>query len=550
MLSINEATTPTLANMNCRFVLILFPMLFYCSSCLQTLPQPSFRRLHDSRHSRTIRVSRQSRSHRVFPNRRDRIPSFATTPLNLRQNVPCPSPQEASPTPSPTPKAYRIGRRFWISSDAPMTNLLRNDRQFANSLYTIQNFTTYIENRTLTTLQSDDEPPSDQPLYPCNSRGKGFHNAMWSWVEMHGLPLLNKDCITQFTGNVAFQNESQTSDSTFTSVQLHNALIERADALYRHRFNLSNEILGNWSHPDVGRAANYSLASKSCSIYQVGGVRLREKWYIFNSVTNDLGFLHLPLFRRQYLTEVMHVAENGSLADPLRVKVDKRPENGSGRHKPIYNTTTYLFSGDGTVHLGTFNDVHPADVPALQSASNKADFWVQQAQDALAPSSLAILILPLFLNIVPIASIAQVKTSVLLLYTIMSDVVTVIPLGIKGIELIYIGRQRHIDSTIIVTSALDGIKTQTATMQMWTAECRANANVHTLGVVFLVLAIVFLFIGIALEFFAQAWMKKRLLRRQMFEYEFEPLLSQTPNLSHDANIGAVALPRENPIQQV
>lgn len=536
--------------MNRRLILILFSIHFYYCSSLPSLPRPSFRQLHESKHSRTIRGSKQSPSHPVLSNRHDRTPTFETTPLNFRQNAPSPSPEKAPPTPSPSPKIQNIGRRFWISSDAPMTNLLRNDRQFTNSLLMIQNFTTYIENRTLTTLQKDDEPPSNQPLYPCNSRGKGFQNAMWHWVESHGLPLLNKDCITQFTGTVAFLNDSHNGHSAFTSVQLHNALIERTDALYRHRFKLSNEILGNWTHPDVGRAANFSLASKSCSIYQAGGVRLREKWYVFNSITNDLGFLHLPLFRRQYLTEVMHVAENGSLADPLRVKVAKRPKNGSGRHWPVYNTTTYLLSGDGTVYLGTFNDVHPADVPALQSASNKADFWIQQAQDALAPSSLAILILPLFLNIVPIALIAHVKNSVLLLYTVMSDVVTVIPLGIKGIELIYIGRQRHIDSTIIVTSALNGIKTETATMQMWTAECRSSASVHTLGIVFLVLAIVFLFIGIALEFIAQAWMKRRLLRRTMFEYDLEPLLSPSPNMSHDANIGAVASPRGNSIQQV
>lgn len=428
-----------------------------------------------------------------------------------------------------------------------MTKIMRSDARFANSLQIIQNFTTYIENRTLLTLQTDKEPPPNQPLSICNSRGTGFHNAMWTWVESHGLPLLNKDCITEFTGTVALEGESENTDYTYTPQQLHHALIARTDALYRLRFNLSNATVGNWTNTDVGKATNYSLASKSCSVYQVGGVRLRDKWYTINAITNNLVFLHLPLFDRQYLSEVMHVADNGSLEDPLLLHAQKRPPKDAPSDFPHYwinDTTTILKSDDGTVGLGTFNDIHPANVPALQSASDKADFWIQQAHDALAPSSLAILILPLFLNLVPIAFIAHVRTLTMLLYTIMSDVVTVIPLAIKGIELIAISRQRHIDATIVVTSAMLGVKAETATMQMWTAECRAEANVYTLGVVFLVVSIVSLLVGIALEFLAQAYKKKRLLRRKLFNMEFEPQVASPAPASEEISVGAVASHRQ------
>lgn len=84
-------------------------------------------------------------------------------------------------------------------------------------------------------------------------------------------------------------------------------------------------------------------------------------------------------------------------------------------------------------------------------------------------------------------------------------------------ELVSIGGRRHPGAAINVTSALSGIKTEIATMQIWTAECRADANVHVLSVTFPVLSIVFLFLGVALEFLAQAWMKKRLLRQKLFK---------------------------------
>lgn len=435
-----------------------------------------------------------------------------------------------TPTPSRSPKPQNIGRRFWVSSDGEMTKIMRSDAEFVQALHIIQNFTEYVENRTLESLKEPMGPSVKQPLSPCNIKGAGFHNAMFTWIDNRGLPLLDKSCITQLIDTVALEGEDENGNYTYTPKELHNALITRVERLYQRRWEISNAILPNWTDTDVGRKFNYSIAKKNCEIYQVGGIRKGDKWYTSSDITNNLTFLHLPLFQRQILTEVMHVAQNGTLDDPLVYRAQLRPPDDAPsdtKHEWIENTTTLLLSEDGTVRLGTFADMIPSDVPALQSALEKSDLWIQQAQDALAPSSLAILLLPLFLNLVPIALIAPVKSSVMILYTIMSDVVTVIPLGIKGVEMIIIGKQRHISTGIALTSALNGSRAETAAMQMWTAECQAETNVYTVGIIFVVLSAVFLVLGITLEYVAKAVMNNRTLRRKMFLIEMEPLLQTT-----------------------
>lgn len=452
----------------------------------------------------------------------------------------------SKPSPSPSPKAYNIGRRFWISSKGEMRAILNKDKQFTRSLQVIQNFSAYIENRTLISINKSVQISPKQPLVPCNSRGLGFHNSMWSWVERSGLPLLNKDCITELIDTVALEEENENGDYTYSRKELHETLIERSDALYRHRFEISDTILGNWSHTDVARKFNYSLTRRTCGIYQIGGVRLGKQWYTMTSITNDLVFLHVPLYYRQYLSEILHADDDGNLSN-LRVKAQRRPRDSApstAEHKWINDTTTLLVSSDGTASLGSFNDVLPEDVPSVRRALEVSDLWVQQADDAITPSNLAILLLPLVLNLIPIAFISEVKSNVLFLYTILSDVVTVIPLGIKGIELVVIGRQRHISTSIAMTSPLDGTRAETATMQLWTAECHVDAEVYSIGVLFIVLSISFLIIGVVLEIVALAWKKKRVLRRRMFEMENEPLMSTSlESLRYSDRVGVKPVSR-------
>lgn len=478
--------------------------------------------------------------------------TFSTELLRQKNISNSPPPGKSSPIPvtaSPSPKDFLIGRRFWISSEGYMARLLKREKDFLDATETIQNFTVYVERSIAKFLNKSSEPPSDQPLKPCNSDGEGFSKSMWNWFEQRRLPLmLENPCITELSGTVAFANESEDGDYTYSRRELLDAFRAREDALIRNRYHISDIIMNNWTEPDVRRAYLYNTSTEQCSIYNEGGVKVANRWYLFTSILNKPMDEYLPLFERQSITEMLHVAENGSVI-PLHYSAQRRPEpeDKNKTHVWIDDTTTMLFSGQGGTSLGRFQNPYPEEIPSLISAMEESDLWIQQAQDALTPSSLAILILPVFLNLIPIALLAQVKTYVMLIYTVMSDVVTVIPMGIKGWELINISDDRHIASTLRVTSFSNGTIPDVAAMQIWVAECKVSDNVRTVGIAFLTVAVVSLVVGVTLEFVAKVYMTRRRLRRRMFQLENEPLLagSTSGDVDMDAPIGAVNAARGN-----
>lgn len=447
-----------------------------------------------------------------------------------------------APTPTPSPKPRFIGRRFHWSSKGYMAALMKRDQKFLDASKKIQDFTQYVDNAIVQFLRTNSERPPKQPLNPCNNDGDGFIRSMWYWFEQRNFPLLEEDCITELAGTAAFENETGNEDHSFSTKNLLEAFKDREAALVDNRFRIADVILGNWTEPDVVRAYQFETDSEHCSIYHEGGVKVANKWYLFTSITNKPMQEFLPLFERQLLTEMLHVADNGSLV-PLHFSAQRRPieTDPNQTHRWVHDTTTTLFSDQGVTPLGRFQNIYPEEIPSLVSAMEESDLWIQQADDAITLSSLAILILPVCLNLIPIAILAPVKTSVLLLYTVMSDVVTVIPLGIKGLELINIAKLRNIASTIRITGFRNGTMSERAAMQIWVAECKANNNVGTLGIVFLTAAIVSLIVGVSLEFVAKAYMTKRALKRRLFQLEHEPLIADPAEIDADidATVGAV-----------
>lgn len=97
----------------------------------------------------------------------------------------------------------------------------------------------------------------------------------------------------------------------------------------------------------------------------------------------------------------------------------------------------------------------------------------------------------------------------MLLYILLNNVVTVIPLVIKGVAIIVIGRQRYVSVGMRFTVNVRGRRPPSAGMEMWAAECGARDSVLTICVVFVVLALLFIGIGISLEFVAKNFLDKR-----------------------------------------
>lgn len=441
------------------------------------------------------------------------------------RGTPSPSPTNI-PLPSPSPKPFKVGRMFHISSDGYMSRLLRTERKFVASTATIQTYIKHVETGVMKFLGANNSPPANQSLHPCNSDGYGFQKAMANYLIERQLPEPDMSCLTEFEGIETLPSERP----PFTTDHLYDAIITRADEMLKNSQKIADIILNNWTTTDVNIHYQYDTTSQRCIINHIGALRIFEKWYIFTTITNAPRRVSVPLFHRHWLTEFIHVDDNGTIGEPLHFSAPKRPK-GNGEHILINDTTTTLATVGGSAGPFAFNSMYPEENPALVSAIDKSDLYIQQAQDALAPSNLAILILPLALNLLPIALVAEVTTKFMLFYALMTDIVTVIPLGIKGVELTFIGRQRHRSIVIRLTSSVNGTMPTSAVSELWGAQCRASDNVYPTGILFVCLSIIFMILGVALEFIARAFVARRTLLRTLWHTENVSLVN-TPPLAH------------------
>lgn len=418
---------------------------------------------------------------------------------------------------------------LWLSSDGHMSEVMAADSQFFEGLQTIQNFVVFVEN-AITDILKQKHSSFEHPLLPCNSDGKGFSRQMWIWFETPTLPTLRRKCITEFQGTKAFHSQSAHAKGTFTVPQLLNAIQLQTEALHRNRKEIVRDLVPTWSNADVRQYFVQDERSLTCRVYQVAGLRKGDNWHIINAVTNQPVDLNVPLYQRQTVSELIHAHQNGSLSSlrfaAKNINSESGEEDTDKKQKMVWNATTTINSGYGAKSLSMFKSMFFANAPSLLSAKDNSDLWIQQAQDALTPSSLAILILPLTLNLIPIAVIAQVRTTVLYIYLVISDILTVIPLAIKGWELMHIADQTFQDSAIRITSADDGSRAPSAVMQLWVTECRPGRYVYISGIIFITIASVFLVFGVTLEFVAKALVSKRKLMRSMASSEHEPPLTK------------------------
>ena len=159
---------------------------------------------------------------------------------------------------------------------------------------------------------------------------------------------------------------------------------------------------------------------------------------------------------------------------------------------------TSLFTG----LFGTGNN------PAIQAAIEEDSATQEQIEDATTVSGIAILVTPIALTMVPIALFADIDTSATLAYTLVTDILTVMPLAVKGIELLQYAAKKHEASRnwIYASKLLDD---SPVAIEMWHARCRAKAGVGRVGAIFLASSIVFMTAGIVLEFVAKKHVEKR-----------------------------------------
>lgn len=423
---------------------------------------------------------------------------------------------------------------YWQSSDAPITKLLKNNSMFRDALVKLQNHIQFIEERNIALLNTIPTISSGQSLQPCMyPDGWRFTSGVQQQYRNLRLGTPDLSCVSQLEGVHTDGNYK----SPYSVDEIFEAVLTRARIIYELRHKMTAAVGLDWTDTDVLYRFPYNRTSQSCHIHPVSALRIGSKWYLDVRVTNFPVMKFLPRKTRRYLSEHIRV-ENGR----LETLASLRTKTSFSSKDSFDNTTTFISNNPFEVTPSHYGLMHAQDNPALRSALGLSDTFIQQVEDAMTPSNVAILFLPLGLTLLPAAAITPVSTFGAAVYTIMSDVLAAVPLAIKGVELILIGSRCYRTVVVRLTGAINGSRSETSASELFVAECKAKDHVRPTGIKFLSIAICAMLFGITLELIACRIRKRRDQKRRAWNKIAAVLMAE----SYDIVPGPAKSPLHGP----
>lgn len=154
-----------------------------------------------------------------------------------------------------------------------------------------------------------------------------------------------------------------------------------------------------------------------------------------------------------------------------------------------------------TMTLSEFEDPFSPIVRAFNQAMEAN----QRARDAITASNIAILALPMAMNLIPMAFVADFATFGTLVYVLLTDIISTLPIFLKGIELVLLRKPQK-----SLTSVYFAGDEKLAMLEIWNAKCQAAFIYGSAGTAFIATATIAMIAGVLLELWALRLMKRRL----------------------------------------
>lgn len=457
--------------------------------------------------------------------------------LILIAHVPQAHAQAGTPTPSPSPsnlpkyakiKEEDANRHFLQSKDAPLTNVLTSNNELKSSFNKLLKFIQHIDDSVVyaTTQTSasinqgredEEDKTTEDTLTTCNHRDDGWVSDISIYFHVRGWLVPDTSCTSDVYGtdkkdgvvNQAYLKRGETPLSPsqlFDSVWQHSDLVNGKAVLAAREAQITNWT-DSTGKEAATRARNFTheVRSQTCQYDYMGFVKFNKNWYVAERITNRQKDIVLEVGARNFLYEYIRPDDS-----PKTMRL--RSADRSFEYQNDATTAIGYFTG--IVTASAFGTIFPTDNLAVQDALRIGEHQTQQADDATTTSNIAILAFPLVMNVVPVALIADVNSLGMLVYTLMTDVLTAVPLAIKGVEVLTIGRRSNSAAVTRITGAnlnetsTDGTPVLKAA-EVWVARCRATGSLTAIGVTLLMVAITFMIGGVAAEFWAKHWVMRK-----------------------------------------
>lgn len=418
------------------------------------------------------------------------------------QNTSAPA-QSPSPTPIPTwakghiePHSPQnvVTKTLPTKALKPLTDITTFFREFADEV------------RKNNEAESRGGDTGDVNSRTCNMQSSDWATRADTYLMIRGLESVDTQCAT----------EREVKDNKNITVDLVDVLPKWANLLNETSSSIADSAGLPWGSKAAGVARFWypDRENQNCTLFHTMGIRSKGIWYVQARITADNSSNENTAGSdNSYIIE--HITPRSPTVFGSPLVMTRLPINENATQFGASTTSLELWSRPAPDSVGVNADI--SRNVAFRAALSDGDNWHQQAQDAEQVSNIAILLLPLAMNLVPVALIADVNTFGMLLYTALTDVLTTVPLCIKGVELISISKRRFTATSAQITGALEAGSRETAVAEAWVAKCRLkdHARHFNLGVIFVVLSITLMMFGVACEFVARWYVKKRTNAEQL-----------------------------------
>lgn len=336
----------------------------------------------------------------------------------------------------------------------------------------------------------------------CFLRDGGWAKAAADFYKLRGWEPANGACSSSTTQTMR--------PSRFTPAEAFSRLRAAGDFTDAIKDQVRKETMRNFTkafHPRALSLDRGTRINQKCVTERTTGLRVlsskQPSWYILSGITNAENDVDLQAWERQFVTELVGVnLKSKKFIDPLVQFVTPAGEAGERKRRANFLTTFEMWSG--RISSSGIFDLPIAEAPAVIMAVEKMDLDVDQARDAVTASNIAILALPMIINLIPVSLLADVSTIGLMAYTLLTDIVTTVPFIIKGFELIQMGGREYRDQA----AWFRGKKhEQYLLAELWVTNCRI-LHVRKLGIGFVVVGFAVMGLGILAEIVAKRLRRK------------------------------------------
>lgn len=298
-------------------------------------------------------------------------------------------------------------------------------------------------------------------------------------------------CVTTIRDDQNDPRREQRSKELFNGIQRFANFLQDLAPRFISDYGLK------WSRSETLEVLNYNVPDvyRQCKLSKVLSFREKSQWYVSALFTNESVIAYIREGRGTF-NEALGIDPQTNKVRSLQFSTPTCDKDGNITTRTYGTGLLSLYQGlPSTSH---FAFLALEENPGIQAAIQKGEHQKELVEDSDTISNDALVLLPTLLALVPIGLFQDVSLSLTVLYIIATDVISVMPLLIKGIELIVYGSNKHYATVSHIYGSENA--TDLAVAETWSAVCSMRSFVRKKGLILVCISVSAICSGIFLEF--------------------------------------------------